>query len=555
MEIDVYQVLADNTLLLIFLVLGIGFLLGNIKILGLRVGGTIGVLITGLVFGNFGLTINPMVGTFGFALFIFSVGLQAGPSFFSAFAVDGVRYVLLSLLVALCSVALVLLFSQFMTFEPGMDAGLLAGALTSTPSLAGAQDAFKSGLGNTGELSVAMAVQNVNIGYAITYLGGTIGMIMFVRYVPQLIGVDLMSEAAALERERGITRVRSRAFGRGELPIIRAYQIEDPQGQSISQRRVELNLKGAALGIKRGEEFVEASPDLVLEKGDIVSLFAGLDVHEAVQEKLGHEVLEPTLLDYEVVSRDIIVVRHDAVGHTLASLELLGRYGCFASGVTRSGIELPFSENIVLNRGDLVRVTGERTRVAKAADAIGQLEEDVQETDLVTFSFGIAIGVLLGMVVVKLGDLSIGLGMAGGLLISGILIGSASSLNPTFGRVPQAARYLLMDLGLMLFMAGVGLNAGGGMLEALASVGLKMVLCGLAITLLPAALAYLIGRRIMKLNPALLLGSVTGAMTSTPALNVLNDLAKSPVPALGYAGTYTIANVMLTFAGTMMAMV
>ena len=117
----------------------------------------------------------------------------------------------------------------------------------------------------------------------------------------------------------------------------------------------------------------------------------------------------------------------------------------------------------------------------------------MQETDLVTFSFGIAIGVLLGMVVVKLGNLSIGLGMAGGLLISGILIGSASSLNPTFGRVPQAARFLLMDLGLMLFMAGGGLNAGGGMLEALASVGLKMVLCGLAITLLPAALAYVIG--------------------------------------------------------------
>jgi len=119
--------------------------------------------------------------------------------------------------------------------------------------------------------------------------------------------------------------------------------------------------------------------------------------------------------------------------------------------------------------------------------------------------------------------------------------------------VPRAARYLLRELGLMLFMAQVGLNAGGGILDSLASVGPTIVLMGLVITLVPAIVAYLIGRHWMKLNPALLLGSVTGAMTSTPALNVINEAARSPVPALGYAGTYTIANVLLTFAGTLIA--
>ena len=188
-----------------------------------------------------------------------------------------------------------------------------------------------------------------------------------------------------------------------------------------------------------------------------------------------------------------------------------------------------------------------------AARALGYVEEDVEETDLVTFSFGIAAGVALGLILFKVGNVSIGLGMAGGLLLMGILIGFASSLNPTFGRVPQPARYLLMELGLMLFMARVGLNAGGGILETLMSVGPVIILCGLTVTLVPACVAYFVGRRVMNLNPALLLGSVTGAMTSTPALNVLNQLAKSPVPALGYAGTYTIANVLLTFAGTLIA--
>jgi putative transport protein len=238
----------------------------------------------------------------------------------------------------------------------------------------------------------------------------------------------------------------------------------------------------------------------------------------------------------------------------LSDQDLVEKHGCFATGITRSGIELPFSENIVLNRGDRLHVTGERSRLESAASALGYIEEEVEETDLVTFSFGIAAGVAIGFILIKVGSVSIGLGMAGGLLITGILIGYASSLNPTFGRVPQPARYLLMELGLMLFMARVGLNAGGGIVEALIEGGPTIIACGLAITLLPACLAYFVGRRLMKLNPALLLGSVTGAMTSTPALNVLNEASRSPVPALGYAGTYTIANVFLTFAGTLVAM-
>ena len=161
-------------------------------------------------------------------------------------------------------------------------------------------------------------------------------------------------------------------------------------------------------------------------------------------------------------------------------------------------------------------------------------------------------GILLGLVTIGLGELSVGLGTAGGLMIAGIVIGYLGSVMPTFGRVPAAARYVIMELGLMLFMAAVGLNAGGGVVEALISVGPYIVLSGIAVTMVPALVGYLVGRRILGLNPALLLGSLTGAMTSTPALNVVTEAARSPVPALGYAGTYTFANVLLTFAGSMM---
>lgn len=161
-------------------------------------------------------------------------------------------------------------------------------------------------------------------------------------------------------------------------------------------------------------------------------------------------------------------------------------------------------------------------------------------------------GTLLGLVTIRLGELSIGLGTAGGLLIIGIIIGYLGSVMPTFGRVPAAARYVLLELGLMLFMAGIGVNAGGGVVDALTSVGPLIILSGILVTLLPALVAYLVGSRVLRMNPALLLGSITGAMTSTPALNVVTDAARSGVPALGYAGTYTFANVLLTFAGALM---
>jgi putative transport protein len=545
----------DNPLILIFMVLGCGILLGRITIVGMQLGSTIGVLLVGLLFGNFGLRINEGVGTFGFALFIFSVGLQAGPSFFSAFAADGVRYVGLSLLVAVVGVALTLLFSMLLDMPAGLDAGMLSGALTSTPSLAGAQDAFLSGLGDSGGLSAEQARQNVSIGYAITYLGGTAGVIVFVTQVPRLLKIDLAAAARTLERERGMATTR-RKVDRQTLPIIRAYEINPAEdGRSLIQARRELGLELVPLRIKRGAEFVDATPEVTLHKGDIVSIFASLDVHHQIQEQLGKEVLDPVLLDYDVVSRQIVVVAASAIGKPLGEQDLISRHGCFATAVSRSGIDLPFSDNIVLNRGDRILVTGERSRLDSAAAAIGYVEEEVEETDLATFSLGIAIGVGVGLILFKVGNVSIGLGMSGGLLLTGLIIGYLSSLNPTFGRVPQPARYLLLELGLMLFMARVGLNAGGGIADALVSVGPLLIVGGLAVTLIPASLAYFVGRRFMKLNPALLLGSVTGAMTSTPALSVLNNAARSPVPALGYAGTYTIANVLLTFAGTVIALV
>jgi putative transport protein len=431
---------------------------------------------------------------------------------------------------------------------------MLAGALTSSPTLAGAQDAVKSGLVTLpGAVSQAKALENISVGYAITYVFGTLGMILVARLFPRIAGIDLPAEAAKLERERGLGRGRRRSPG-GSLPIVRAYRLPaDMVGKTVAQVDAEAgHFQGKVLRIKRGPELLEGTPDLVLEAGDLVSLIAGIGVHEGARGKDAEEVLDADLLNHQVTTRDIVVTDVKVVGKTLKDLDMPNAYGCFATALTRASIDLPLDPALPLQKGDRLAVVGERDNLQRLAEAIGFVEQDLEKTDLATFAFGMIAGTLLGLVTLRLGEVSIGLGTAGGLLVVGILIGYLGSLMPTFGRVPAAARYVLMELGLMLFMAGVGLNAGRVVVEALASVGPLLIVSGVLVTLLPPVVAYLVGRWLLRMNPALLLGSMTGAMTSTPAMNVVTEAAGSGVPALGYAGTYTFANVLLTFAGALM---
>ncbi len=555
MEIDIVALLREHYMLLLFVIVGLGYLLGDIRIGGIQAGPVIGVLLVGLVFGHFGFSLPAGVATFGFALFIFSVGIEAGPTFFSAFAADGARYVTLAGVVGATAVGLALTVAYLVGFEPGFKAGLLAGALTSTPTLAGAQDAVKSGLAVLPEgLTASQALENISVGYAITYLFGTVGMILAVRFFPRIAGIDLPAEAVKLAKERGLGRSR-RFSGATSLPIIRAYAVAaDDVGKTVAQALADYGeITGKVLKVKRGKELLEPTPELVLEKGDAVSYIASIEEHIKTQSTGEREVLDPELLSYQVHTQEIIITDSDIVGKTLKDLDLPNEYGCFATGLTRASIEMPLAPGLPLEKGDRLEVIGEKDNLRELAAAIGFVEQDVEQTDLTTFAFGMIGGILLGLVSISFGDLSVGLGSAGGLLIVGIIIGYLGSRMPTFGRVPGSARYVLRDLGLMFFMAGVATRAGGGVADALTSpIGPILIASGIFVTLLPALVGYLVGRRLLGLNPALLLGSITGAMTSTPALNVVTEAARSSVPALGYAGTYTFANVLLTFAGALM---
>ena len=558
MEIDVTEVLTKSPTLMTFLVIGLGYLIGNIRIGPMDIGSTTGVLLTGLLLGHLGFPSSTAASAFGFSLFIFSVGIQAGPSFFSALAEDGRKYVALAVVVSVSALSLAITFSKLFQFEYGFNAGLMAGALTSTPTLAGAQDAISSGLAKLPEgLTAAQALNNISISYAITYIFGTICLILFIRFFPVIIGIDLPAEARALAIKKGMVKRRGAVGNKAKiLPIIRAYRVESEEGvnKTIEQHRAEFGLQITPLRIRREQKFLDPAPELILQKGDIVSVIGSLKDHQEIQKLIGQEVLDQELLNYNITFKEVVVIHQQVVGKSVRELKATEEYGCFVTGLTRASIDLPIENNLVIHKGDRLHVIGEEEHLRKLAEKVGHIEEEVEETDLISFSFGIVFGILLGMVLLKFGNISIGLGSAGGLLIMGILIGFFSSIRPTFGRVPAAARYILMEMGLMLFMTSVGLKAGAGIWEALMDHGAVIIGCGIVVTLLPALIGYAFGHYILKLNPVLLLGSLTGAMTSTPSLNIITSAAKSSIPALGYAGTYTFANVFLTFAGTIIMM-
>jgi putative transport protein len=543
----VRHLLLENPVGLLFTILAVGYLIGKAKLRGFELGPVTGVLFAGLVFGHRGYELSPNVQTFGFVLFIFSVGFQAGPSFFTMLRREGPRYFLLAIVVAATGFLLAAWFAGMFSYPTGTSAGLLAGAMTTTPTLAAAQDALRSGLVALPEgMTAEEAVRNVTTAYAITYLFGLIGLIVIIRAAPKLLGIDLPAEAAKIAG--------------GEAPPIpserisvRAFRVEREEAVGVPRGELRERITGGATIVKlrRGGEFVDIDDDTMLEIGDEIAVVARLDRFIEAPLRLGPEITAPELLDMETEACQMVATRRDAVGLTLGELGVAENYACLLTQLRRLQVEVPLQPSTALERGDVLSVTGPSGNLDELGKRVGHLERPLVETDLLTFALGIASGIVLGTFSVTIGGVSVGLGTAGGLLTTGLVIGYLRSIRPTFGRIPTAARWVFMELGLQMFMAGVGVSAGSGIVETLRSVGPSLVLCGIAVTVAPVVTGWLVGSFLLRLNPAVLLGAITGAMTSGAALSIVNSAARSSVPALGYTGAYAFANVILTIAGTL----
>ncbi len=543
--------LVDQPVALLFLLIGIGYLIGKIRIFGSDLGPVTGVLFVGLVFGHYGFQMSPTVQFMGFVLFIYSVGLQAGPRFFSVLRTDGLRYLALSVAIGGTGFVLAHYLAGVLDLEFGAAAGLLAGGMTTTGTLAAAQEALRAGQIVAPDGAPAEAVINtISAAYAITYIFGLVGLIFIIRFLPRVLGIDLKAEAKKLEGEQqgGVEDAVK------ILPdvVVRAYRVTQPEltGVPIGEVYTRFPGLGALTKLRRDGEFIELSAETVCRVGDEVAVVGYLHHLLAMGPSIGEEIQDTELLDESIDSCRILVTRSKAKELALDPLEIADRYGCFLASVQRLGVEVPIGAHMQFEAGDVLHVTGHQGSLDRLGEALGHVERAVDETDLISFGLGIAAGMFIGTLSVEIAGVSVGAGSAGGLLAAGLVIGYLRAIRPTFGRVPRAARWVFMELGLLTFMCGVGLQAGSGILETLAASGASLFGAGVIVTLVPVLVGYAFGAWVLKLNPVLLLGGITGSMTSGAALSIVNREADSSLPALGYTGAYAFANVLLTIAGS-----
>jgi putative transport protein len=544
--------------LAIFLALAIGFAVGPKKVAGFSLGNVTATLLAAVAIGQLGITVSPNVRATFFILFLFAIGYGVGPQFFSGLSKEGPREIGFSLVVlALCLIA-PLVFAKLAGLDLGYAAGMYAGSQTISASIGVATDQ----IGRLG-LSADQAktfINQIPIGYAVTYIFGTIGSaIILAQLGPKLIGVDLAQACKEYEKLMG-----GGAAG-GEPGVFSAYRdielraYEIPAGSELIGKPVMQILPGLRVfveRVRRGGTIFEADARTVLEAGDVASFSGQRELLVQHLTPILHEVEDHELLDPPAELVDVLVTNKAMSGKTLLELSHCGwARGVYLNKIRRSMVEIPILPGTQILRVDVLTVVGSRRHVEIATKEIGYPDRPVEMTDVAFLGAGIVVGGLVGALSYQVAGIPISLSTSGGALLAGLVLGWLRTTRPVFGRIPGPALWVLNTLGLNVFIAVVGITAGPDFVAGLKQVGASLFLWGMVATSVPLILAIYIGRYVFKFHPAILFGACAGARTTTAALGMIQEVAKSKIPALGYGMPYAIGNTVLTMYGMVVVLV
>ena len=543
--------------LAVFLVIGIGYWIGGFKIRGFGLGPVTGSLIVGLVIGYFfDVAVSPTAKSLLFLLFLFSIGYSVGPKFFQAMKGDGLRWCVLAIVTSVTGLAAAFGVARFLELDVGFAGGLVSGALTESPAIGTAIEAINAL--PLPEAERARLASHVAVADALCYVFGAFGVIFFCSVLgPRLLRLDLKRAAEDVEKRLGLDRMAPGVFSAWRPFELRAYRIRDDgsvSGRTVAE--VEALVPGARIfveRVRRGDRVFRPERDARLEAGDVVALSGRREVLTAIIGKAGADEIEDhALLDMPSAFFDVFVTSRAIVGRTLediAGSDLPVR-GVFLRGIRRGAQEIPVAPGTVIERGDVVRLTGSEGAVTAAANSIGEIVFPSDNTDFVTLALGIFTGALIGaLIIIPMGSLRIALGTSVGTLIAGLVAGYLHSLRPLFGRIPDGAIALMIALGLAAFVAMIGLSAGPHFVDALRQAGVGLFFGGIVVTMLPLLAGLYFGRYVLRLDPLLLLGGIAGAMTMTAGLAAVQERSGSPVAVLGYSGTVAVGHILLTTWG------
>lgn len=554
-----FQFLADNPYILLFFTVGMAVVVGKFAVKGYGLGMVAAAIVVGAGLATWASTYGVKMQLDNFAkslfyyLFMYGVGLRVGPAFFNALKKDGITFTILAVVCSVLGLVLAVFMSGILDLPAGAAGGILAGSQTmsaaiGTAEMAVEQGAYKLPPGTTAEQVSGM----IALGYGVTYIWGTVGIILVCKYLPRWWGVDARKAAREYELAHGVKNVDDAALTGYRGGGLRAYRLENPAtaGQTIAQFRGKYP-QYRIVNVRRGEESLGADPALLLMQGDVVALGGKLGDLTDNLGLVGAEVDDPKALSVPLDQAEIVVTEKAAVGQPLRALATEDFAGQLqVTRMERSGEPFPVGAETELKRFDVLYVTGLKGAVEKAGALLGKIARPSTSTDLLTLSGGMVLGLLIGKINVPVGDFSVGLGNAGGLLLSGIFVSSLVSRLRFFGSTPNAARNILEDLGLVTFIAIVGINAGATLLEQLTgSIAVKIFLAGFVASTIPPFVTWALGYHVFKINPAVLMGGVAGSRShSGPAREAAKEIDSS-VPWVGFPVGYAISGVLYTVFG------
>ena len=540
----------------VFLTIALGYLIGSVKIGDFSFGPVAGSLFAGLLLGQFvEVPIAGMAKSYLFLLFLFGIGYSAGPQFLTALRRGGAQPVLVALVCTVTGLAISYAVARLLGLDPGYAAGLLSGGLTQSPAVGSAGESIARLPLEADEIKRLTA--HVAVGYAVCYVVGSAGAIWFCSYMgPKLLGVDLQAAAADLGRSLGIGDTNSGVESGYRQFQLRAYRTPEAApivGETLAaaeHRFAEHRL--FVLRLRRGNQILEADPAVVVEGGDVLAINGP---RSSVLEHLSpkaEEVEDAALLDIPFQAAKVVVTASDVAGQNLRDIAArpLAR-GLYLKSIRRGGHDIPVAPGIALESGDILELIGPQDLLAKAASNFGRELKSTQATDFVVLGLMIFVGGLIGVMMrFSVFGIEVGLGTSVGALLAGLLTGYLCTRNPFFGRIPDGAVALMTSLGLASFIAMVGLQAAPSLIPAIREVGLILPLGGFVVVITPLLAGLLLGHFVLGMNPILLLGAIAGSLTSTPSMAAVQARSGSPLPVLGYAPAYPVAQIILTLWGS-----
>ncbi|MFV5503273.1 aspartate-alanine antiporter [Acinetobacter sp. 226] len=540
--------------ILLFLSLAIGFWIGKFQFGKFQLGGVAGSLLAAVVLSLIGVPVDNGVKAILFALFIYAVGFESGPQFFKSLGPKSLKEILLAVFMAVCGLATVLIMAKIFQLDKGMAAGLAAGGMTQSAIIGTAGDAISRLDLPAAEIQRLQA--NVAIGYAVTYIFGSLGAIIIcASIVPKFMGRGIRDDALKAQAEQLKGAFQLAPGQELAMPEIvgRIYRVQQASGQTISELQSKIpNI--TIERVKRGTQFIDSSLETKLETDDIILVIGRRSSVVSIAQHIGTELESSEGMEIVMSTTDMILRNSKYINRTLGDVrantpEYL-KHGIYVLGIKRNNESVPMDDNTVLHKGDVITIYGTKNDLDRMVKEGGRAISQSIKTDWVFHGIGLAVGLLIGLIVIRISNMPLTLGAGGGALLSGLFFGWLHSRNQVRGNMPLAASQLLKDLGLAGFVAAVGLQSGLQAFQTIKQSGLSLFLIGVVVTVVPLILSMLFARYVLRYdNVAVMAGALSGARSANPAFGVVLDKAGNSIPTVPFAITYALANVFLTLLG------